>query len=948
MMKHSSGNHADWRPALNNVRKETRSFLRLEPVSRGFYYGALLAAFVVAFFGAYLVFFLEGKSLVWSWDGVVQHYPNLEYTREWIEGCISALSSGQEIPQWDLTIGLGQDFLNSFSFRPLNLLCVFFPGDMLELYFWIRQFICLLLGAIFFSVFIRKLKGCYDLPILLGAVSFVFCGISMAYFTRHAIFSELLFYTPIFLLAVEKVLRDESSAPLVVTTFFCAVSYFYNLYSLCIVGVAYALIRLKSVANDDIPILRFGIKKFLSCFGWILLGIGLAGFALLPNLYLALTSGRSGSGSISILYGIKYYYHLLLSPISPKEFGVYGYIGVPGVITLSVMLLYITPSKKTNKQVKIALTVAILSMLFPFFASLMNGFAGLNNRFSMMLAFAGCGVEALCLKDLISSISKSSKKRKAALLAVVAAYLLFIDLARIFSDDGQFARISALVVCVFAVFLLGKGMAKQPVVGVLLALTISEICIQGYSFYSSDSMGIADEYVRSGKVTDAVREQTAQVLKDANIDDIDLYRSEILTRSEAKTRDSNYGFRTGLNGVSTYFSYSPSSIVEGSADLGNSQTHALFRIFDFDQRSGLNALSAVKYTSVEPGARAKLVKGAKLMCTINGYYIYENESALPLLYAYDDAIPESKFQSLDEHDKEWSMLQAIAWDSDEVEDVASLYHSSIQLLDANGLREAVATAIEKGNAALRLSDNGIVVSRPTKLTISLDVPEDSELYAEFENLEFIPTGSSDAATMYIGSGDTSDRLTLLGEGNQYATDARNVLANIGYSSEQRTGVTILFETAGEYSFTDFSLAYQPMNRFESMVDDIIKATDISVEGNSVSGRVSMDEDGYACLAIPFSEGWRATVDGEAVQVHKANEMYMGIEVPAGTHEIRFTYHTVFLTEGILLSCASVAVACGIIFARIWYKATGKQNEPRDTKLTSRLVLRRWLYHGKDN
>ena len=61
-----------------------------------------------------------------------------------------------------------------------------------------------------------------------------------------------------------------------------------------------------------------------------------------------------------------------------------------------------------------------------------------------------------------------------------------------------------------------------------------------------------------------------------------------------------------------------------------------------------------------------------------------------------------------------------------------------------------------------------------------------------------------------------------------------------------------------------------------------------------------------CVAIPYSSGWKASVDGRETEIYQANGMYMGIPVSAGDHKIELTYTTPGLKIGIMISAAGWA------------------------------------------
>ena len=57
----------------------------------------------------------------------------------------------------------------------------------------------------------------------------------------------------------------------------------------------------------------------------------------------------------------------------------------------------------------------------------------------------------------------------------------------------------------------------------------------------------------------------------------------------------------------------------------------------------------------------------------------------------------------------------------------------------------------------------------------------------------------------------------------------------------------------------------------------------------VTGNISLDEDKYLVLSIPYQKGWTAYVDGEETELLRANYMYMALPLSAGEHSIRLTF-----------------------------------------------------------
>jgi uncharacterized membrane protein YfhO len=51
----------------------------------------------------------------------------------------------------------------------------------------------------------------------------------------------------------------------------------------------------------------------------------------------------------------------------------------------------------------------------------------------------------------------------------------------------------------------------------------------------------------------------------------------------------------------------------------------------------------------------------------------------------------------------------------------------------------------------------------------------------------------------------------------------------------------------------------------------------------------------------LTTGWSARIDGQEADLHAANVLARGMTVPAGTHQVDFTYRTPRLTAGLVSS-----------------------------------------------
>jgi hypothetical protein len=107
----------------------------------------------------------------------------------------------------------------------------------------------------------------------------------------------------------------------------------------------------------------------------------------------------------------------------------------------------------------------------------------------------------------------------------------------------------------------------------------------------------------------------------------------------------------------------------------------------------------------------------------------------------------------------------------------------------------------------------------------------------------------------------------------------------------------------------------------ALVEDAMPSGFTGADGAAASGsarfvrddaeHVVIDVDaparGFLVLADQYYPGWRATVNGAAVPIYRANHMFRLVEVPAGTSRVEFSYFPTSLVLGGAISALGLAV-----------------------------------------
>jgi hypothetical protein len=76
---------------------------------------------------------------------------------------------------------------------------------------------------------------------------------------------------------------------------------------------------------------------------------------------------------------------------------------------------------------------------------------------------------------------------------------------------------------------------------------------------------------------------------------------------------------------------------------------------------------------------------------------------------------------------------------------------------------------------------------------------------------------------------------------------------------------------------------------------------------AVTVRADASAPALLVLAEAWYPGWTATVDGAAAPCLPANAWMRGVPVPAGAHEVTFTFHSTRLRAGATLSIVTLAL-----------------------------------------
>ncbi|WP_417950790.1 YfhO family protein [Flagellimonas meishanensis] len=97
--------------------------------------------------------------------------------------------------------------------------------------------------------------------------------------------------------------------------------------------------------------------------------------------------------------------------------------------------------------------------------------------------------------------------------------------------------------------------------------------------------------------------------------------------------------------------------------------------------------------------------------------------------------------------------------------------------------------------------------------------------------------------------------------------------------------------------------------------------------NYLKYRATNTNDGFAVFSeMHYPKGWKASVDGQPQPIYRVNYALRGIKVPAGEHEIEFTFEPEVVQMGSQIALGGCIVLGLIIVGGIGYSLRPKKSK----------------------
>ena len=546
------------------------------------------------------IFDSEGKTFIWSIDGLFQHAIALKYIRQYI---INLFTKGS-FPMIDFNLGQGFDVIGTLNYYgfgdPVTLLTVLFPENAMELMYEILIFVRMYLSGLFVAYLLRTLGKTKTSTILPACILYPFCNYALLGGIRHPMFFNGIMYLPLLIAAVEGVITKKKIGLLVFVVSIAFINNYYFMYINTVMAAIYFFVRqIGSYRAKGIKELAGSIGRIMISYIW---GTCMGAMLLIPSVYAFLNNVRTTT-KIAIpdtFFGDDYYEKFLKSfVITDNDMNMFTIpgIGILGVIAIVVLLIF---RKSSDKKILALFAIMFIMLLFPMVGKVMNGFSYVTMRFSYGMALILSVAVAFAIDNL-----KIAKQFLPYLVTLASIITIVINMNMIFGEN--------------------------------------------YSYNSKD-------YVNKGTLEKEMNTADVKMIK--SIKDDSFYRTERLRSRSNKSAYCNFN-QTGF-----YYSIIPGKMTDMYVSTCLSDCYRSYVIKGLENRIGMLALASTKYYVNYGGKspygfekiKEETIDGKKVC-------LYENKNYLPLGVTYSSYMTRTDYDKLNPIERELALLNSSVVDN---------------------------------------------------------------------------------------------------------------------------------------------------------------------------------------------------------------------------------------------------------------------------------------------
>lgn len=873
------------------------------------YYLAYSALFLLLAGMIYSVFIRKNKSFVYALygDGHIC-FNSLVYYGRWLREIILTLINEHRfvIPMWDMSVGYGADIIATFNWMtlgdPLNLLAVFFSADQTEYLYGFLAILRLYLAGLTFSMFGLYQKN-EKLPVLGGSLIYAFCGFALFAGVRDVYFMSPMIYLPLLFIGVDKIFKKEKSCLFILITALAGITNFYYFFMLTIWVFIYGVYRYFMLfKKDGLKLSQIG-GWILKCIGYYLVGVSMAAVLLVPIIMQLLSSERfANQDYVPLLYSFDYYWKLLVRFISTESMEAWTHLGFAPVCLTGIIILFLKKDKKYLPY-KISFLMCVLFLMIPLVGSLMNAGSYVVNRwvwaFAMLVAYI--------FVKIWPEFFTLNNKEKLWIIFLDICYVILCMLRTEFRTTQLMVMAVILLIGVLAI-LAGDYLERYKKFWkyLLFGCVCLGVMANGILRFAWFGSNYAAGFVDSGRAWNLIHDNLPSRELE-NLSDSTVVRYDSIGELEPMY---NTAMNHGLNSTNFYFSLADGTITRYFDDL-NVNVEMEHRYKGVDERTMLERLAGVKYCIAGKESLAFVPYGYdKEIVNTEQFVIFENENVLPIGYTYDSYMTSEEYEKLPAVRKQQALMQCAVFDVDEADMILTKAEPVYS-------EETLAFTLEAEDG-IEIFDNRIqVTDANAKVKLQIEAPQNSEIYLLLTGIVYENVDDSDSEqseVIYVRDNCIKKQILYSPE-HPFYHGRDDYMINLGYSDQtEELAAYIQFSKPGIYNLGEFQVIGQSMEQVDEQTSELAEESleNIIISSNKICGTLTVSDDKILCIAVPYSKGWKAYVDGVETEVKCVNGVYNGVLVAPGEHEIVLKYRTPGLYTGLFLFVIGIGSFIGIM------------------------------------
>nr|WP_165873809.1 YfhO family protein [Baia soyae] len=858
---------------------------------------------------------------------------------------------GQGNFMWSWKYGLGGDifseFLYYFSTSPFFWLTM--PLDLANIHdmYQIRIFTSIFkitLAMIFMYHYLRYLKRT-QLSSIVGTL--IYGGSIYLIFNslRFDFMADGMVWLPLLILGFERMIDHKKKGLFVAMVFLIVCSNFYlafisTVFLYLYAGLKYSLIR------DTFQFVDF-IKYYLRITLWYIVGVLLSLFALLPAIGAYLNVDRFYYKlEIPLFFEKSFYKEFFFNLfLVPKK--VDFVLVLPIIIFMLALYGFFIKEKQMRKRMIFATFIFALTM-FPITYSFFNGLSSIQYRWTYLFIFVLAQIIPYIVDHLMLEKPHRKMKQYFTLVSILLITMVLLKPKMVKLESKatgigftkQDFIICAIGLLTVGCFLLLRKLPRKVIAVSLVGLVLLNIFLTNWVLiheYLGSPQTVKDRQHKFLKSYD--QPEDVEMFRDLEKEDPTFFRTmwEGIPEFNAPLV---YGYR----GFSTY-----NSLISGTVhnffknDYHILQYNTPSLYMNLDNRIYLETVLANKYYVIPKDKYYVIPKdpvwdphptyirgdlswkqyGYTLMKETKKYKIYRNDNALPIGFLYDSVVDRQTFKQLNNAQKDQLLLHAAVVDTDD----RSKINVPVFQTDLLKVKEH---AVNKQDIKLKnatLTDDSLETDKDAELIIpnpfagklgetllEIEIKRKDRKGFSLEIMQKDPKA--------FGREVTEKKFKSYAEDNTYNYPRKKIVFNTGYN-QVADYIKVKIADKGSYKLKDLSLQFNSLEGFQELVKQKKEQSlqNVSFTSNQVKGDIKAAKDGVLYLAIPYSKGWKATIDGKRVDPIKVNATFMGLPITKGDHKIELSYFTPNLLVGAGISFVTLLSLIGYF----WWERRKKRN-----------------------